>query len=178
MKKFLKIVGAGIASLFALFILMHIFSDPIEIELPPPVIDSSEFSRISSAELVEKMGEPESIEDYKWTIPMTGQKIVGKSYVYEKNRFEFILFNDQVARLTVYSDTFWGNGETKMKFTNENDLFHMFGVEKGPNIKKEGESNYAIRYSRVSNKVADFWIQGIDGKEFDSAKITYNANYF
>lgn len=142
------------------------------------IIDTSQFSRISSAELVQIMGEPEKVEDFEWKIPRTNEGIVGKLYIYDKNKYEFILFDDSVVRLNVYSGSFMGYDNSKMTFDNEEDIFTMFAIEPNENLKKIADTNYALRYSPVSDKVADVWIQEINGNEFGIAKITYNLNYF
>jgi len=142
------------------------------------VIDVNQFSRISSSELVEIMGEPEKIEDYEWRVPSTNESIVGKMYIYDKNKYEFILFDDMVARLNIYSGSYMGYDNSKMTFKNEKDIFAMFAIEPNERLKKIADTNYALRYSPVSDKVADVWIQEINGNEFGIAKITYNLNYY
>lgn len=142
------------------------------------VIDANQFSRISSSELIEILGEPEKVEDYTWKIPKTNESIVGKLYIYDRNKYEFILFDDRVVRLNVYSGQFMGNDDSKMKFESEDDIFAMFGIEPNKRFRKVADTNYALRYTPVSDKVAEVWVQEINGNEFDIAKITYNLNYF
>lgn len=142
------------------------------------IIDVNKFSRVSSDKLVSLMGEPEKIEDYEWLIPTTGENIVGKVYIYDQNKYEFILFDDAVARLNVYSGKYMGYDESTMNFDNEEDIFAMFGIKPNSYFKKIADTNYALRYSPVSDTVADVWIQEINDKSFEIAKITYNLNYY
>ncbi|WP_438349937.1 hypothetical protein ACP8HI_04505 [Paenibacillus sp. FA6] len=142
------------------------------------IINASEFSRLSSQELIANLGEPEKIEDYGWKVPKSGESIVGKLYVYEKNKYEFILFDDSVARLNVYSGSYMGYSDDKFSFESKDSLFQMFGIEKGEHLKKIEDNTLTLRYSPVSDKVADFWINNILDGKFDLAKITYNLNYF
>lgn len=142
------------------------------------IIDATQFNRINSAKLVDILGEPESIEDYPWSVPSTGESIVGKLYVYENNKFEFVLFDDQVVRLNVYSGTYWGYDDTTLSFQNENDLFSMFGIKPNTHLKKIEDTNYALRFSPVSDSVADFWVIDIQNGTFGEARITYNLNYY
>ncbi|MGE7916329.1 hypothetical protein [Lysinibacillus xylanilyticus] len=142
------------------------------------IIDATQFSRINSSQLVKIMGEPEKIEDYKWSVPKTGQSIVGKLYIYEKNKYEFILFDDSVVRLNIYSGQYWGYDESTMTFEKKEDIFPLFGIEPNKQLKKVADTNYALRYSPVSDKIDDMWIQEIDDKTFEIAKFTYDSNYF
>ncbi|MGG0663404.1 hypothetical protein ABE042_04770 [Viridibacillus arvi] len=143
-----------------------------------PIIDATQFSRISSKELISIMGKPESIEKYEWSVPKTGKNIVGKIYIYEKNKYEFILFKNKVTRLNVYSGTYMDYDDSKFGFKNEEDIFSMFDIKPNENIRKVADSNYALRFSPVSDNVADVWIQEIKDNTFGIAKITYNLNYF
>lgn len=143
-----------------------------------PIIDATQFSKINSTQLVGIMGEPEKIEDFEWTVPKTNQSIVGKLYIYEKNKFEFILFDDIVTRLNVYSGQYWGYDDSIMKFEEKDDIFPLFGIEYNNQIKKVADTNFALRYSPVSDKIEDMWIQEIEDKSFGIAKFTYDLTYF
>lgn len=142
------------------------------------MLDVNKFSRISSSELVKIMGEPEKIDDYEWKVPRTNESIVGKIYIYDENKYEFILFDDSVVRLNIYSGTYMGYDDSTMTFNEVQDIFAMFGIEPNKDLKKISDTNYALRYSPVSDKVADVWIQEVKGNEFGIAKITYDLNYF
>lgn len=148
-------------------------SVPIE-----PIIDANQFSRISSTQLVEIMGEPEKTEDYEWLVPKTNKSIVGKLYTYEKGKYEFVIFEDQVVKLDINSGEYWGYDDSVFTFNKEDDIFKMFNITPNENLKKITDTNYALRFSPVSDKVADVWVIDIDEKSFGSVKITYNLNYF
>lgn len=53
-----------------------------------------------------------------------------------------------------------------------------FGVTISDGLKKTVDNGFALRYSPVSDKIADIWIPIINNNEFDEIKITYNLNYF
>ncbi|WP_419962107.1 hypothetical protein [Psychrobacillus sp. BM2] len=142
------------------------------------LVDANQFARITSEELVALMGEPESIEDYEWSVPKTGESIVGKLYIYQKNKFEFVIFENSVARLNVYSGKYWGYDDSVIEFQSKEDIFSMFNIEPNNNLKKIEDTNYALRFSPVSDTVADVWIQDIKENTLGVAKITYNLNYF
>jgi len=144
-----------------------------------PIIDATQFSKINSAQLVGIMGEPEKIQDFEWSVPKTNQSIVGKLYIYEKNKFEFILFDDIVTRLNIYSGQYWGYDNSTLNFEEKDDIFPLFGIEHSHNkIKKVADTNFALRYSPVSDKIDDVWIQEIEDKTFGIAKFTYDSTYF
>ncbi|MFF2179421.1 hypothetical protein ACFVT8_23660 [Lysinibacillus sp. NPDC058147] len=143
-----------------------------------PIINATQFSKINSAQLVEIMGKPEKVENYEWLVPKTKQSIVGKLYIYEKNKFEFLLFDDVVTRLNVYSGQYWGYDDSTMNFEKKDDIFPLFGIEPNKQLKKVADTNYALRYSPVSDKIDDVWIQEIEDKNFGIAKFTYDSNYF
>lgn len=147
-------------------------------EVKEVMIDVNKFSRITSAELIEIMGEPQEIQDYEWSVPSTGQSIVGKLYTYEENKYEFILFDDSVARLNVYSGEFWGYDDSTIEFESEQDILDMFNIQPNKQFKKTGGNNFTLRYSPVSDTISDLWIQEIDGNHFGVAKITYNSKYY
>lgn len=153
----------------------NVSKDSVPIE---SIIDANQFSRITSTQLVELMGEPEKTEDYEWLVPKTNKSIVGKLFTYEKGKYEFIIFDDQVVRLDVNSGQFWGYDDSVLTFNQEDDIFKMFNITPNEHLKKIADTNYALRFSPVSDKVADVWVIEIDGKNFGSARITYNLNYF
>lgn len=143
-----------------------------------PIIDANQFSRISSEQLVQIMGEPESISDFEWTIPTTGENIVGKLYVYEQNKFEFVLFEDEVVRMTYYSGNYMGYDDSSVSFKDEEEIFSLFNIAPNEHLKKIKDTNFALRFTPVSDKVAELWVQEIQNDQFDIAKVTYNLNYF
>lgn len=142
------------------------------------IIDVTQFSRINSAKLIEIMGQPEIIEDFEWLVPSTNKNIAGKLYIYEKNKFEFVLFDDTVARLNVYSGQFWGYDDSTMEFKKNDDIFHLFGIEPSEQLKKVGDTGYALRYKGVTDEIDDMWIQDIKDKTFGVAKFTYDSTYY
>ncbi|HWL13450.1 MAG TPA: hypothetical protein VNQ57_10710 [Ureibacillus sp.] len=143
-----------------------------------PIIDASKFSRITSAELVEIMGEPQGKEEIMWLVPSTGKEVPAVYYTYDEGKFEFMLIDDQITRLNVYSGQYFGYDDSVFEFDNENQLFSMFNINPSDDLKKIGDTGYVLRYSPVSEKVGDFWVSEIEGNKFGVAKITYNLNYY
>lgn len=142
------------------------------------VVDADQFSKITSEELIDKLGEPEKVE--KWNNTKgDGSKYEVNTYYYNSGKYEFLVSDDSVIRFTVYSDKAMGVSENGFKYTNEDDIFKMFGIETSSNLNKVIDNNVALRYQLVSDKVADVWIPAIEkNKTFDIIKITYDLRYF
>ncbi len=148
---------------------------------PQLIEDVVQFSRISANELVSIMGEPTDKED--WTNKTTKGNFKVTTYSYDKNsnHYEFIVADDSVVRLTIYSNSSWnGEGEPFKISGSKQDICKSFNIVLGENTKKTADTNWAYRISPVNDKVADFWVQemDMDTKTFGTAKITYNLNYF
>lgn len=149
----------------------------------PILVDSEKFARISTEELLKLMGTPSKTESIRATKTTTGEKVTGTAYHYErfnqKDYIEFLVFEDKVTKLNLFaSKEYYRNGDN-LPFTNENSLFEMFNVSKTDRVRKTADTGYALRFAPVSDKVADFWILGIDknAKTFGTVKITYDVRY-
>lgn len=143
------------------------------------VIDATRFSKINSTELVQIMGEPESIEDYEWVIPSTQKSIIGKLYIYEKNKYEFVLFEDIVARLNAYSGVNWGYDESTFHFKTGKDVIKSFGIsETYRNMVRTDNTGYMERYKPVAEGVDEVEIYDIDKDTFGFIHITYNSDFY
>ncbi|KOS68371.1 hypothetical protein AEA09_07245 [Lysinibacillus contaminans] len=143
-----------------------------------PIIDATKFSRISSAQLIEIMGEPEYVDEYNWLVPSTGKEIPAKTYIYEGNKYEFMVIEDAVTRMSIYSGTYMGYDDTSFEFKNDEDLFSMFNIQPSDDLKKVADTGAALRFTPVSEKVAELWVLEIEKNNFGIAKITYNLNYY
>lgn len=142
------------------------------------VIDVNQFNRISSEKLIQIMGQPQKVDEYMWSVPLTGKSIPAKTYIYEDNKYEFMVLEDSVTRLNVYSGIYWGYDESTFYFENKEDLFSMFNIKPNDDLKKIADTGYALRYSPVSDTVAELWVLEIENSKFGAAKITYNLNYY
>ncbi|MEK4425864.1 hypothetical protein [Solibacillus sp. FSL K6-1523] len=143
------------------------------------IIDTTQFSNISSEKLISIMGEPEKVEDYEWTIPSTQKSIVGKLYIYEKNKYEFVLFDDAVARLNVYSGVYWGYDESTFQFKKGEDVIKAFGIlETYKNMARTVNTGLVEKYSPVAKGIDEVGIFEIDNDTFGMARITYNSDFY
>lgn len=144
------------------------------------IIDATQFSGLSSDALVNIMGEPDLIEDYEWTIPKNGEKIIGKLYVYEKNKFEFLLFDDAVARLNAYSGVYWGYDDSTFAFSSGKDVMKSFGiVSTYKNMARTVNTGVVEKYEPVTEGIQIVEIHDIkDDNTFGLIRFTYDSNFY
>lgn len=135
------------------------------------ILDVTQYSRISSEELIEKMGNPISTED---------DYLDGTLYNYdtELGHFEFIIHNNQVTRLNLHSKLSWEGKGTDFDYQGKNKTLEEFGI-KIADIDKNAEINYtgeSLKVSPVTEKVAEFRVSGIKNeKTFELLKVTYDT---
>ena len=118
------------------------------------------------------MGEPQSIDEYMWLVPSTGEEIPAKTYIYENNKYDFMIIKDVVTRFNMY------NEDENIKFNNAEELFALFNIEASKSLKKDIDTNYALRFSSLSENISDFWILDIENNSFGIAKITYDSRFY
>lgn len=133
------------------------------------MIDATQFSRVSPDELINIMGTPESIEEWKYTVSDT-RSYDATTYYYNKDQYEFLIIDNMVVRFTF-------NGEkvdhNEFEFT---DMVRMFGIKIESDLIKVADNSTTRRYKNISDKVVDFWVTYLS----DSTvyKITYDNDYF
>lgn len=144
------------------------------------ILDAVPFSKVTSEELVKSMGEPEEIEDYEWSIPATGEKIVGKLYIYEKGRYEFLLFDDVVARLSAQSGAYWGYDDSTFTFNSGSDVLASFGIIETDAMKRTVNTGFVEKYRPVAEGIEEVEIHDIntDTNTFGLIRITYDNSFF
>lgn len=145
------------------------------------VEDAQQFSGISTETLKEIMGEPTAEE--QWTNSTSKGDFLVTTLQYEKNsnHYEFIIADDTVVRLTIYSNQYWnGTGDLFSYSGNKEDILKMFNIEVGDNAGKETDNGFSYVVVSVNDAVAEFNVQDIDSdsEKFGFVKITYNPNYF
>lgn len=141
--------------------------------------DVEQFSRISMNELKNIMGEAVSVEDWTNKTSKGDFNVTTLSYDKNSNHYEFIIADDSVVRLTIYSNSYWNNeGERFLIANDKKDICKSFNIVLGENVKKVTDNNFSYTLSPVNDKVAMFDVQDIDSDTFGLVKITYNLNYF
>ena len=144
------------------------------------IIGANQFSRITPEDLISIMGKTSDIDKWNYTSP-NGQVYEATTYTYNNGVcYEFIVIDNSVVRFTFHSEKYNGVNGKSIKFNDTNDLLPMFGITPSNSIKKVADTGVALKYHLVSDKIAEFWVVDIDkaNKSFDTAKITYNLNYF
>lgn len=141
--------------------------------------DVEQFSRISTDELKNIMGE--SVTEESWTNKTSKGDFAVTTFSYDKdsNHYEFIVADDSVVRLSIYSGDYWNKSGDRFPITGDKvDICKSFGVTLGDNAKKTADTNAAYTISPVNDKIAIFDIQDINGDTYGFVKVTYNLNYF
>ena len=95
------------------------------------ILDCSKFSRISSEELKNEFGEPENIEDWTNETSKGDFQMQIYSYNLEDCYAEFILYEDSVVKLRLFSNSQW-----KVEGNDSDNIFAMFGIEPGKMQRK------------------------------------------
>ncbi|MDQ4680750.1 hypothetical protein, partial [Stenotrophomonas maltophilia group sp. RNC7] len=129
-------------------------SSSANIEPYEVLVDVNQFSRISSEELIEKMGEPNRKED--WNNSTDRGNFLITIYYYDD--YEFFIADDSVVRMNILSEQYNDINGDGIKFYSEESIFQMLNIPIDYNkIKKIADTGYALRYSPVSDKVAEVW---------------------
>ena len=119
------------------------------------------------------MGEPEAVENWEYqksdteTLPMS-------TYFFQNNRFEFILYDDKVQRISIYSDSYNDFQAPTFSFTEKDDILRSLGID--PATVPESariDTGYALRYEPVG-KIKSIWIPSYEGNSYDEIKISFS----
>ncbi len=145
------------------------------ITIPLEVLDCSAFNRISVDVLCEKLGNPKGVED--WNNINSKGEFQMQIYTYDIKDFyaEFIIYEDTVVKLRLFSNSEWTIESAKF-----NDIFAMFGIEPGDDIRKTVDTGVTYKFSPVSDEVAEFEVYDYDKNNatFKIVYVTYDLNYF
>lgn len=143
------------------------------------IFDTMKYSRITKDELISELGKPNSKE--KWTNKTSrgNFNLMILSYDIDTNHLEFIIADDSVVRLSIYSNAYWNNKGNRFKFngTKEN-ICKLFNISLGENATIKTDNNITYMISPVNDKIAMFDVQDMKTNDFGFVKITYNLNYF
>lgn len=151
------------------------------IDSEPPVVieDAEQFSNITKDELKAIMGEPVTEESWTNKTSKGDFDVITLLYDKDSNHYEFIIADDTVVRLSIYSNNYWnGTGDRFSVFGEKKDICKSFNITLGENVKKITDNNFTYTLSPVNDKIAEFDVQDIDSDTYGFVKITYNLNYF
>lgn len=141
--------------------------------------DVEQFSRISTEELKNIMGEPNSEEAWTNKTSKGDFEVITLSYEVNSNHYEFIIADDSVVRLSIYSAGYWNRTGERFSFTGDkSNIAKAFNITLGDNAKKVTDNNFTYTLSPVNGKIGMFDVQDIDSDTYGFIKITYNLNYF
>lgn len=179
MKKAIIFIIVAIVIVFVIMVVKDISKNPIQkkeskSDETPVIFDANAYSRISSEQLVELLGEQKSIED--WNNENSKGTFQMQIYTYDLDGMyvEFMLYEDSVVKVRCYANEPW---EIKKEFDN---VFKMFNITVKDNARKVVDNGITYKFSPVSDTVAEFDVYNFDSEAhtFDSVYITYNLNYF
>lgn len=179
MKKVIKLVVLAIVVIFVIMVVKDISKNPIQkketsSEEIPVILDADAYSRISSEQLIELLGEPKSTED--WNNENSKGTFQMQLYTYDLDGMytEFILYEGAVVKIRCFATEPW---EIKKDFDN---VFKMFNITIKDSARKVVDTGITYKFSPVSDTVAEFEVYNFDSEKhtFDSVYITYNLNYF
>lgn len=139
------------------------------------ILDCSKFSRISAEELKNELGDPKAIKDWNNETSKGNFQMQIYTYDFEGYYSEFILYEDTVVKLHLFSESQW-----VVEGSNSDNIFAMFGIVPGENAKKIADTGTTYKFSLVSDKVAkvEFYNYDKETKTFDTVYVTYDLNYF
>lgn len=166
-----------LALLLIMVLLIMGCSSSTNIEPYETLVDVNQFSRISSEELIEIMGEPKRKDE--WNNTTDRGKFLITIYLYDD--YEFFIADNSVVRMNIFSEQYNNIDGKGIEFSSEENIFQMLNIPVDYNrIKKVADTGYALRYSPVSDKVAEVWCPTIDKEKntIDHIKVTFNLNYF
>ena len=140
------------------------------------LMDVSQYSRITSEELIAKLGDSEGKFEENWTNPGTGTEYKMTSYDYTLEGYytEFLVIENEVVRMNIYSSD---NPENKFILSEPKDILSLVGITLRDSLNVVEENEGTARYSSVSDQVGEVWAT-LDNKTVDILKVTFNLNYF
>ena len=134
------------------------------------VYDVSQFSKISGADLIAILGQPDSAEEGT----CNGAFEIPCVY-YDYNNAEglgevsFVLVNNSVVRFTSYNEYPYKDGK---------EILGEFGITEGENCVKAADTDAAQRYRCPADGIDDFRTELIDGDTFGYLQVTYDMSFY
>ncbi|GKU79855.1 hypothetical protein [Paenibacillus sp. L3-i20] len=129
------------------------------------IINASQFSGITLTELKDIMGTPESVKGWNFKAP--SRTYEATDVTYENNKFEFIIIDNKVVRLTYYGST--------DEYSNDQQIPELFGIKMTPGMSVNSNGG-SIRFGSIDDKIDDLWVTTLDIAA--TYKVTYDMTYF
>ena len=134
------------------------------------VYDVTKFSKVTGAELIGILGQPDSVDEGT----CTGAFEVPCVY-YDYDNAEglgdvsFALVNNSVVRFTSYNT---------YPYTDSDEILNAFGISMGENGSKAEDNGTALRYRCPADGIDDFRADLIEGETFGSLQVTYDMAFY
>lgn len=153
----------------ALITVFGIMNAPVK----EPIVDSLQYAGISTEELTQLMGQPDSSEVWN-SANAYGVPFEATICTYNTNALteEFIVIDDKVARLTCYA------GDDGFECSGDKQILRSFGITAESSATKIADTGAAIRIQTPCENVADFWVIDLEDKKCSIVKITFDSSYF
>ena len=144
------------------------------------IVDAEQFSLISSSELEQIMGKADSSETWTNKTTTGNFEITTKTYDKDGIHYEFLISDDKVVRLGVYSNDYWNREGERFKYDSKLGILEQFNIAKGSNAAKETDNNVTFKLQNVNDKIDTFDVQdmSISDKTYGFVRITYDRTYF
>ena len=106
-----------------------------------PMLDVTQFNKVSKEDLIEIMGDPVEVEEWNFD-SANGNSYPVTTYFYgDDEELEFLVIDDVVVRLNILRE---------MKISSEKGLLRELGVTNFEKTKKIADTGFALRFSPVS----------------------------
>ena len=143
------------------------------------IIENAEqISRISLEELKSIMGEPVLSESWVNTTSKGNFDTVIYGFDKNSNHYEFIVANDTVAKMRIYSSKCWTNtGDYFTIESSKKNIYKSFGITLDKNYTtKDTGATYTME--SLNNKIARMRVHGIENNTYQLIDFFYDMQYF
>lgn len=141
------------------------------------IVNADEYAKLAEDKLVEKLGEPDHIENWRNSNSL-GESYQVKTYTYTSTGQEFLVADGTVIRMSLYSKHFSDLNEESFSFVSKQEIFGMLGIEPSDNLQVLTKTKNAFRWRNATDKIDEIFIPSIKDKKFDIIKVTYDLRYF
>ena len=146
------------------------------------LLEVEQFSRITEAQLVELLGEPDEKEDWQNRVSdnsgynMTTYRYVDGDVCYEYDFTTNTAGEKPLVYMIIHFDY---NGEgSNLGVGLDTAIFDRLGIAPRKTVNIEADTGTAIRWSDVSEKVYEVWPQEVTGDDMvDWVKVKFDPNF-
>jgi hypothetical protein len=126
---------------------------------------TSETTTVTEQELIEKLGAPESTEDWNYTTATLSYPIHTLYYSDENGGSYAYHFNNEIlSRISI--------DDVDIPYNGKDDILPMFGLSQYANTVVVADTGVAYRVKRCG--VPDFWVAIMDDQTLQSIRISFH----